>query len=74
MYVGIVLTRLMILLLYEFDYDDAMRWLIDMHTCYMMILFDITHGFTVIDIGHSYESLWSDLGRSCIMRILWSFD
>ena len=41
MFVDTVLMRLMILF-YELDYDDAMRWLIDMYTCYMMILFDIT--------------------------------
>ena len=57
-----ILTRLMILF-YKFDYDDAMRWLTDMYTCYMMILFDISHGFMVIDIGRSYGPLWSDLGR-----------
>ena len=53
MFVDIVLTRLMILL-YEFDYDNAMRWFIDMYIFYMIILFDVTHGFTVIDIGCSY--------------------
>ena len=53
MYVDNVSTRLMILF-YEFDYDDAKRWLIDMYTCYMMILFDISHGFMMIDIGYSY--------------------
>ena len=55
MFVDIVLTRLMILF-YELDYDDAMRWLIDIYTCYMVILFDISHGFTVMDIGSSYET------------------
>ena len=49
-----VLTRLMILF-YELDYDDPMRWLIDIYTCYMMILFDISHGFTMMDIDCSYE-------------------
>ena len=44
MFVDTVLTRLMILL-YELDYDDAMRWLIDMYTFHMMILCDVTNGF-----------------------------
>ena len=67
----IVFIRLVILL-YEFDYDNAMRWLIDMYTCYMIILFDISHEFTVIDIGRSYGPLWSDICRGRIMGILWS--
>ena len=62
------------ILLYEFDYDDAMKWLINMYTCYMMILFDISYGFAVIDIRHSYGPLWSDLGRGRIVGILKSSD
>ena len=42
MSVDTVLTRL-IILFYKLDYDDVMRWLIDIYTCYMMILFDISH-------------------------------
>ena len=71
MSMDIVLTRLMILL-HEFDYNDVMRWLIDMYTFYMMILFDSTYGFTIIDIGRSYGPLWSNLCRGRIVRILWS--
>ena len=47
--------------------DDAMRWLIDMYTHYMMIAFDISHRYTVMDIGRSYGSLWLDLGRGRIV-------
>ena len=68
MSVDTILTRLMMILLYEFDYDDVIRWLIDMYTFYMMILFDSTYGFTIIDIGRSYGLLWSDLGRGRIVR------
>ena len=50
MSVDIILMRLMISL-YEFDYDDAMRWLVDMYTFYMMILFDISLGFILMAIG-----------------------
>ena len=68
MSVEIVLTRFMILL-YEFDYDDAMRWFIDMQTCYMMFLIDISHGFMMIDIERSYGPLLSDIDRGCIVGI-----
>ena len=38
-----------------------------MYTHYMMIAFDISHGYTVMDIGRSYGSLWLDLGRGRIV-------
>ena len=38
-----------------------------MFTRYMMIAFDISHGYTMMDMGHSYGPLWSNLGRGCIV-------
>ena len=68
MSVETILTRLPILL-YEFDYDDTMRWLIDMYTYYMMILFDITWIY-----GDGY---WSQLrdpyGRTQVKVAQWGF-
>ena len=55
MSVDSVFTKLKILLC-ELDYDDTMRWLIDIYTFYMMILFDISHGFMVMDNGRSYKT------------------
>ena len=36
----------------------------------MMILYDDTHGFTMIGILRSYGPLWMDLRRGRIVRIL----